>query len=88
MWILNAKESNSGICVWRVGGGLSLGPQRSRLTTNWVSWKSSLYMSKARPPPDSSARTTLLAVFHDMTGRCYSVLGPIALFFLDHGESK
>lgn len=45
-------------------------------------------VSKAHPPPDSSAWTTLLDVLRYMTGRCCSVLGPIALFFLDHGESK
>lgn len=45
-------------------------------------------VSAAHPPADSSARTTLLDVLRYMTGRCCSVLGPIALFFLDRGESK
>lgn len=80
------------MCLRGVGvGGLSPGPQRSRLPNQLgLLEKQPVYVQgpASSPPPDSSARTTLLAVFHDMTGRCYSVLGPIALFFLDHGESK
>lgn len=85
-WMLNIQIHS--MCFGG-GGGRQLGPRAAgRLATNWVFWKKQHVVSKAHPPPDSSAWTTLLAVLRYMTGRCCSVLGPIALFFLDHGESK